>query len=194
MPTPHAAAITSASFTGFDWFLAIVVTVSTLLAFRRGIVLVLLSLAGLVVGTLLASWYYTRLGGWLHGMIPNPKAAQAVAFLAILMAVWVVFSVAAGLVRKAVRAVGLGLVDRLLGAGFGLARGVLLGVVAMMALTAFDPHSGWIRNSVLTPYFLHGVDAVCFVVPQHFREQMSEGTRYLVEKTPGVLKPHTPER
>jgi len=182
------------SFTGFDWFLAIVVAVSGSLAFQRGFIRVLFSLAGLAVGTLLASWEYQRLAGWLHGTIPNPRAAQAVAFLTILLVVLVVFSVAAGFVRKAVRAVGLGFADRLLGAGFGLARGVLLGVVAMMAMTAFNPHSGWIRNSVLSPYFLHGVDAVCFVVPQHFRDQMLDGTRYLVEKTPGVLKAHTPER
>jgi membrane protein required for colicin V production len=82
--------------------------------------------------------------------------------------------------------------DRLLGAGLGLVRGVLLGVAVMMAMTAFSPRSAWIRNSLLAPYFLAGAHAVSFVVPQHLQQQMAEGTRHLVEKTPGMLKQAIP--
>jgi len=46
--------IASAAFTPFDWFLVLVLVVSTLAAFQRGIIRVLLSLGGGVAGLLLA--------------------------------------------------------------------------------------------------------------------------------------------
>jgi membrane protein required for colicin V production len=186
--TPDANSPGFASLTSFDWCLVIVAVVSTVLAFLKGFVRVLFSLAGMVVGVLLASWEYLRLAAWLGRWVRSRPAAEAIAFLTILFAVTIVFSLAAGFVRRTVKAIGLGFMDRLLGAGVGLVRGVLLGVAAMMAIAAFDPHSRWTQNSVLSPYFLAGARAVSFVVPQHFQEQVSEGTRHLVGKKPDVLR------
>jgi membrane protein required for colicin V production len=62
----------------------------------------------------------------------------------------------------------------------------------MMAIAAFDPHSGLLHRSQLAPYFLRQAHAVSFVVPQHLRQQLTEGARRLKEKTPGVLNPTMP--
>jgi membrane protein required for colicin V production len=155
---------------------------------------VLFSLAGLIVGIVLAGWEYMRLAGWLSRWILSVPAAQIVAFLAIVIGVMVVASVLAAVVRRTARAVGLGFLDRLLGAGFGLVRGVLLGVAAMLLAAAFFPGSGWIKNSVLAPYFLSGAHAVSFVVPQHLQDQVTAGRRYLLERSPEMLKSDGPER
>ena len=179
------------ALTGFDWFLVVVVLVSTLMAFRRGFVRVLFSLAGLVAGILLASWNYVGLGAWMQRWISSAQTAQVVAFVVILVGVMMVFSIAAGFVRSTLKAVGLGFVDRMLGAAVGVVRGVLLGVAAMMALAAFVPDSGrgsgWVENSVLAPYFLSGAHAVSFVVPRGFEEQIRDGAKHLLKKTPKVL-------
>jgi membrane protein required for colicin V production len=181
------AHISAQSLTSFDWFLVAMVVVSALMAFRRGLVRMLFSLAGLIAGILLASWNYLRVGEWLHRWIVSVPAAQIVAFVAILMGVMLVFSIAAGLVRRTVKAVGLGFVDRVAGAGVGAVRGLLLGVAVMMALAAFVPSLGWAKNSVLAPYFLSGAHAVSFVVPRGFREQMSDGATHLLKNSSGVL-------
>jgi membrane protein required for colicin V production len=183
---------TLASLTSFDWFLVIVAALSTLFAMMKGFIRVLFSLIGLAAGTLLASWDYLPLAVWLQRWIVSRPASEAVAFLAILSAVTIAFGIAAAVVRKGVRAVGLGFMDRLLGAGVGLVRGVLLGVATMMTIAAFIPNSTWIRNSLLAPYFLAGAHAVSFVVPQHFQQQMADGTRHLVRKTPMVLQRNLP--
>ena len=183
-----ANALVPASLTSFDWFLVIVAGVSTLFAFMKGFIRVLFSLVGLTVGLLLASWNYVRLATWLERWVSSMAAAEAVGFVVILCGVMIVFSLAAGFVRRTAKAVGLGFVDRVLGAGVGLARGVLLGVAAMAAVAAFDPHSRLTKNSVLAPYFLAGARAVSFVVPTHLQQQMSEGTRHLVEKSPDLVR------
>jgi membrane protein required for colicin V production len=180
--------LTAGSLSGFDWFLVGVVGVSALMAFQRGLVRVLFSLGGVLLGTLIASWDYVRLATWLHRWITSVTAAQATAFVVILAGVMIVSGILASFVIKAVRAVGFGFLDRLLGACVGAVRGMLLGVAVMMGLAAFAPGSDALKNSLLAPYFLAGVHAVSFVVPQRFEAQLSEGARHLREKTPEVLK------
>jgi membrane protein required for colicin V production len=179
------------ALTGFDWFLLVVVLVSALLAFQRGLVRVLFSLAGMVAGILLASWNYVCLGGWLQRWMSSVQTSQIVAFVAILLGVMLVFSIAAGIVRGTLKAVGLGFADRLLGAAAGVVRGMLLGVAAMMAMAAFvpdsGPGSGLTENSLLAPYFLRGAHAVSFVVPRGFEQQIRTGAERLIKKTPKVL-------
>lgn len=181
----------TASFNGFDWFLVAVIAVSTIAAFLRGIIKVLFSLGGLILGIIFASWNYLTLAARLQRLIPSFAIAEVVAFLLILAIIMVLFSLAAGLVRKTVSAVGLGIVDRLLGALFGILRGSLLGVAAMMAIAAFMPDSPWIKNSQLAPYFLAAAHAVSFVVPEHFQHQITDGATRLLQQTPDLLRPHT---
>ena len=187
MQTPVA----STDFTTFDWFLLVVIVVSTVAAFQRGFIRVLLSVGGLVAGIIVASWEYLQLALTLHHWILNFEVAEIVSFLLILVLVMVVFSLISKLVRKTVHAIGLGFVDRVLGALLGLIRGLLLGVAAMMAVTAFVPDATSVQNSQLAPYFLSGVHAVSFVVPEHFQDQISTGAKYLLRETPELLKPHT---
>ena len=178
------------AFTSFDWFLVVIVALSTLAAVARGLIKALFSLGGLVLGLVLASWNYAALALRLT-LLPSLAAQQIAAFLLILMAVMVVFTFIAGVLRKAVSAVGLGLLDRVLGGLFGFARGVLLGVACMMAFAAFAPRWGPLGNSQLAPYFLRGSHAVSFIVPAHFAHQVADGATHLLQKGPELLAPHT---
>lgn len=178
------------SLNTFDWFLVVVLAVSTIAAFQRGIVRVLFSIFGLIAGILIASWNYEALAERLNRWISWGVTAQIVAFLLILVGVVMAFAVAARILRKTLGVVGLGFVDRLLGGAFGLLRGFLFGVVAMMAIAAFDPESSWVKNSQLAPYFLGGAHAVSFVVPDQFQRQVTEGATLILHEAPELLKPH----
>jgi membrane protein required for colicin V production len=177
-----------ASFTLFDWLLIALLCWSTVAAFVRGLIRVLFSLGGLVAGILLASWNYRtlapRLLHWAHPL----ATAQAVAFLLILVGVIVVASLLGRILRKTVSAVGLGFLDRLGGAAFGFVRGCLAGVALMMAIAAFYPASKTIANSTLTPYFLAGAHAVCFVVPVDLQVKIANGANRLKHDAPNWIK------
>jgi membrane protein required for colicin V production len=72
------------------------------------------------------------------------------AFTLILLAVLVVGAIVARMLSRVVRAIGLGFVDRSLGAVFGLARGVLVLVVfALIAGVTALPKRDWWQNSAL---------------------------------------------
>ena len=179
-----------ATFTSFDWFLVVIVALSTFAAFFRGFIKVLFSLGGLVLGLVLASWNYPALALRLT-LLTSVAAQQIAAFLLILVGVMVLFTFVAGLLRRAVSAVGLGFFDRVLGGLFGFGRGVLLGVVCMMAFAGFAPKWEPLKNSQLAPYFLEGAHAVSFIVPEHFQQQVAAGATHLLQKSPELFAPHT---
>jgi membrane protein required for colicin V production len=180
-----------ASFTNFDYCLILIVLSSAFFAFVKGFIKAALSLCGLVCGILIASWEYLVLAMILHQWINQFEVCEVISFVLILVLVMVLFSVVAQILRKTMKAVGLGLLDRLLGGVFGVLRGGLIGVAIIMAITAFLPTSDWLKNSQLTPYFLAGFHAVSFSVPQHFQDQIAAGAKYLMHEAPELMRPHT---
>ncbi|HMG02467.1 MAG TPA: CvpA family protein [Edaphobacter sp.] len=154
-----------------DWMLVVILAVSAVQAFFRGLVLELFSLGGIICGIILAAWNYPRLAEKLSNFISTAAVASVVAFLLIAVGVMVIAAILGRMIHASAHAIGLGFFNRLGGAAFGLVRGGLLGVAVLMAITAFLPTSGWLKNSHLAPYFLAGSHAVSFVVP-HDLEQL----------------------
>jgi membrane protein required for colicin V production len=175
----------------FDWFLVAILAYSTVVAFVRGFLLELFSLGGLVAGILLAAWNYPALAALLSRVITTAAVADVVAFLLIAIGVMIVSALVGRALHRTADAIGLGFFDRLLGAGFGFARGCLLGVAILMAATAFLPKTAWIENSHLAPYFLAGVHAVSFVVPHDLQQLILDGVVQLKHNAPDWIKPHS---
>lgn len=175
----------------FDWVMSAVLLYSAIQAFLRGLVREVFSLCGLIAGILVASWYYTRLTGPLGRFISNPAIACAVAFLAIVIGIMILADVLGRMVHATAHAVGLGFFNRLGGALFGLLRGCLIGVAALMAISAFLPNVDWIKNSRLAPYFLAGAHAVSFVVPQDLEQLIRNGVSQIKHNTADWIKLHS---
>jgi membrane protein required for colicin V production len=156
---------------GLDWILLLVIVASTVRAWMRGVVAALFGLLGFVGGFQLASWHYASIGDWMYerGWLRSLPTARIAAFLVIAVLVAIIFDLVGRGVKKSAHAVGFGILDRVLGASFGLARGLLLGVAVIVAVTAFAPDSGWVEGSRLSNYFLGAAHAVSFVVPHDLR-------------------------
>jgi membrane protein required for colicin V production len=172
-----------------DWLLAVLLAYSVVKAFLQGFFREAFALGGLIVGLLVASWAYPSAALRLAGLITSPPVAQFAAFLGILAAVMIVFNLAGRLLHKTASAVGLGLLDRLGGALFGLVRGCLLGVALLMAFTAFLPTAPWIRDSKMAPYFLQAAHAVSFLVPEDLKHKLLDGTAHIKHTTPNWINP-----
>jgi membrane protein required for colicin V production len=171
-----------------DWLLAILLTYSVVRAALRGFFQEAFALAGLVLGFLLACWFYLVLARQLAGLIASPPMAQLAAFLLILAATMIAGNLLGRILRKTASAVGLGFMDRLLGALFGLVRGALLGVAILLAITAFLPTGPWIQQSKLTPYFLRAAHAVSFVMPSDLEHRLFDGLEHIKHTSPDWIK------
>jgi membrane protein required for colicin V production len=136
--------------TGFDVVILAVVFLSTLFAFAAGVIREVISLAAWIVGIVAAVAYSSDVATVFSGFDISPAARHVLAFALILIVVLIAGGIVSRLLRGAVHAVGLGFVDRLLGAAFGLARG--LAVVMAFALVAgltTMPKAEWWQNSLL---------------------------------------------
>ncbi|HEV2618992.1 MAG TPA: CvpA family protein [Acidobacteriaceae bacterium] len=160
-----------AEWNALDWVLLAVLLFSVAAGFRRGLVRTVLGLAGYVGGFMLASWKYGEVGDWLvgAGWIKSPATARVVAYLLIVVLVVMAAELVARMVHRTLRAVGLSLINRLLGAGFGLVRGAVAGMALLMIPATFAPGSRLVTTSVLSSYFLAGAHDVSFLVPEYLQ-------------------------
>lgn len=161
--------------TPVDWAILAVLIISTIAAIAQGFFLELFSLAGLIIGLVLASWNYERLAAPLSRWIHSSGIADALAFLLIALCVMLVAGLIGSLLRKAIRGVGLGGFDRLLGAIFGFIRGCVLVMVAMIAIAAFRPGAPWMQGSKLAPYFLPGARVLSAQAPAVLKKKIALG-------------------
>ena len=171
-----------------DWLLAILLAYSAVRAVIRGFFQEAFAFAGLIVGLLLACWFYRPLATNLLGLINSPQIAQLASFLLILAATMIIASLSGKVLHHTASAIGLGFVDRLLGGLFGLIRGAILGVALLLAATAFLPASPWIENSKLAPYFLRAIHAVSFVMPSDLRLRFLDGLNRTKHTAPNWIK------
>ena len=162
--TPHA----------LDLTIGIILLLSTLVAYYRGIVREFFMLAGLALATFVSvkagHLLLPDVSKWL-GVLPNPAdekptvlsllkptvAADVVAYGGVFLAVFIVMVLIRMMVSHWVSVAGLTLADRLGGAIFGFARGFLI-VLVVFATCLFMAYKGetdalpdWAKNSVSVP-------------------------------------------
>ena len=138
--------------TAFDYAVLAAIGMSVLLGLWRGVISELLALAGWVLAFIAARAGAADGAALLARVIGDPALRLAAAMIAIFIVVLLIVAVVRYLVRRLVQAVGLGFLDRLLGAMFGVLRGVLvvLVVVTLGGLTTL-PKQDWWRNAILAP-------------------------------------------
>jgi membrane protein required for colicin V production len=158
---------------GFDIALIAVVGSSTLFAFVRGVVRELIALATWVVGLVAAFGYSGTLAGWFTRLDASPATKHVLAFALILIALMIAGALVARLLSGVVKAIGLGFVDRLLGAVFGLVRG--LAVVVLFALIAGVttlPKQDWWQNAALGRPLAEAAVALKPYLPRAWAERL----------------------
>jgi membrane protein required for colicin V production len=165
--------------TAADWAIVVVVLLSVVSAAIQGFFMEALSMAGLVVGYIVAAWQYQRLAEWFMTFLKSEWLADIFGFLIIFFAVLILFGIAGRIARKLMKAAGLSGFDRFLGALLGVLKGCLVVAVVLMGMTAFTPTSQMLENSKLAPYFLVVGRAAIWVAPSALRARFYEGLDFL---------------
>lgn len=172
-----------------DWLIVVVLVVSVLSAAKAGLIIEVFSLAGLILGVLLASWDYQKLMPWWSHWVHGVSMAETASFLTIAFGVMLVAALLGRMIRWSVKAVGLGWADRLAGAAFGFVKGCVMVMVAMMVMAAFSPHARWFQRSRLAPGFLEMAREAAVVAPADLESRIRTGVVDLRKEQPDWLKP-----
>ena len=131
-----------------DWILVAVLAASMLLGAWRGLVYEVLSVMGWIAAFVLAQWFAPDVAEKL----PMQNSGETLRYAAAFVLVFVVSVFVAGLIsalmKKIMTVVGLRPVDRMLGATFGLFRGLilLLALSVVVHMTALQESDWWLES------------------------------------------------
>jgi membrane protein required for colicin V production len=161
--------------TFFDYAALGVVAVSLLIGGWRGVVSEILALLAWIAAFLAARTWAGLAGDWLAAEMAEPLGRQVVGFIAVFVAVLILFALARWLLSLLLKVVGLRPLDRVLGALFGIARGVLIVWLAVLlgGMTPL-PQEKWWRQAVLSPPLETAVLAAKPLLPS----ELSKRIRY----------------
>lgn len=164
-----------------DLLIVAVLAISAIAAFFNGIIVEAFSLAGLVLGLMIGSARYGQLAShlpaWLEGLTGGGMR-DLVAFLLIVAGIMLAAGLIGRLLRRMFRGVGLGLLDRLLGAVFGLVKGFVVVTLVVMAVMAFYPGVSWPPGSRLAPVFVRAAHEGSHVTAAEFGARIREGVQF----------------
>ncbi len=143
--------------TVLDWVLLLVVGVSTLLGALRGLIGVAASLAAWILAGLAAFHF----GGEVSASLVDDGSLgwgeMLGGYALSFAAVWIVVGLLGWLVRRMAHSAGLSGMDRTLGLGLGLVRGVFFACVLLLllGLTTVPREQAW-RHATLVPMLVPG--------------------------------------
>lgn len=139
----------------------------------RGLVREVISIAGWVIAFLAANLLAGPLGEHVPHAVPTPQLRVLVAFLAVFVGTLAVAAIIGLLLSKLVKEVGLGGLDRGLGALFGTARGLLVVLAAALlaGLTSIPRQPYW-RHSISGLPMAHAALLLKPWLPKTFAERL----------------------
>lgn len=138
--------------TPFDYVVLAILAISLLIGVTRGVVSEILALLAWVAAFIAARMWAVPAGNLLLADLSDPLWRQLSGFVAVFVAVLIGFALLRWLTSLLLKAAGLRPLDRVLGALFGIARGVLvlLALVLLAGLTPL-PQQQWWRQATLAP-------------------------------------------
>jgi membrane protein required for colicin V production len=136
----------------FDYLLLFVLISSIVISTLRGLVREVLSLASWIAAFVVANAYGATLAQWLPEAVPGEMVRLIVAFVILFIGVRILMGLLMVLVEALIKASGLTVVDRGLGSLFGLARGLLIVLTAVLlcGMTAIPQQPFW-KEAMLSP-------------------------------------------
>lgn len=137
--------------TVFDLVAIAIVAVSVGVSIWRGLVRELLALASWIGAFWVAKEFAALTSSWWPAALSHPGLRLMLGFIAVMLTSLLVFSLLSLLVARLVKAAGLTAQDRMLGAAFGLLRGLLIAVTAvLLGGMSSAPREPYWRNALLS--------------------------------------------
>ncbi|MGF6148367.1 Pur regulon 18 kDa protein [Kingella potus] len=158
----------------FDISALAVIVLSTVFGAMRGMIGEVLSLVSWLFALSVAKLAAAPLGATLLSSVNPPILATAAGFVAAFAAVLLAMSLLRPLLTGGAKAVGLGGINRLLGALYGIVRGAAAVTLAVLicAFTDLPQSEDW-RQSYSAPFFEGAAEAAVPYLPAYLAEKIT---------------------
>jgi membrane protein required for colicin V production len=156
-----------------DILLLFVLGASVFTSFRKGFSREVIGLVSVVVALVAGIWLYGNAGTVFLPYVSSPAVAHFCGFVLVFLGVLLAGALVSFVVGRFLRVTGLSIFDHMLGALFGLVRGLLIAVALVTGLMAFSPGGSAppsVVHSRVSPYVIGGARVVAAMAPYELRE------------------------
>jgi len=157
----------------FDYAVLAILGLSILLSVMRGFLREVMALLSWVVAFWLAALYAGEVAPMLPESIPTQQLRMLAAYALVFFLVLLVMTLLSITIGQFLKILGIGPLDRLLGAVFGFARGVVivLALVVVAGLTSVPKQPFW-RNAMFSAPLEAVVSSVKPWLPDALRKEL----------------------
>ena len=162
-----------------DLVLVCLLAASVAGGFSKGLVRQVFGLVAALAGLLCGAWFYRMPAETLRPYVGSQAVANLCGFLLIFVGCMILGWLVSLLIGMLVKAVGLSWLNRLAGAAFGVARGVVIGVALITAMVAFAPGRNdrdppqAVVHSRFAPYVLDTAHALTRCAPRELHDEFA---------------------
>jgi membrane protein required for colicin V production len=170
-----------------DIAVIVVVLVSAFLAYARGFVHEVLSVAGWIGAGFITIYAFPFVQPYARDLIPIELAADLAAGVVVFIVSLAVLSILTRAISKRVQDSALNALDRSLGFLFGMARGAVLVCLVYIAIEWMMPvvdQPAWLRNARTMPLIETGAEMLRSLIPEEAAaatDSAAEQTNKLIE-------------
>lgn len=162
---------------GFDWVIAVIFLISTLIGLMRGFIREALSIVSWIMAIWLGITFCEQAGDFIaqYISIPAPAFRTSAGFGLIFIGTLFLFSIVSFLITRVLVTGAIKGTDRVLGVGFGVLRGAAVVIVVMLVARGFGMQSNdWWQNSNYLKYFVSSADYVETLLPDNLQSEEEE--------------------
>lgn len=162
----------------------LIMVISVVTAFHKGLLIELISFVSVVAGLLTAFFYYPAVIGIAESWSITPAYGDLLSFLIVFLSVVLLGSILSVILNRILRKLHVKWIDRFLGVGFGVVRGFLVVMVLYLALAAFpvNVNKGALSDSRLAEFFLTAARGAITIAPSDLQERFLRGYQELYEQ------------
>lgn len=158
----------------FDTTVFIIMALSCLIAFFRGLVREILSLIAWVGAAIVAMYYFAPAMEKMKPHFANEAMAAGATAIGLYIGALFCFSLVNWMLIKVIKQGGeAGMLDNMLGLGFGALRGAFIVSLGFFMLTMVLPEKetpAWLADSITRPYVEKGATLLASASPEYLRD------------------------
>jgi len=155
----------------FDYIIIAIIGISTVMAVWRGFVKELISLLSLAAAFFIAGRASSLAGEFVSAWIGDETLAEIAGFVLVFIGIMMLGAIVSFIMYQILDMTDLSGLDRILGAFFGLTRGVfLIGIGFLIYLSVYQngAKASWLEGSLLTPYAIELSELLGQSIPEGY--------------------------
>jgi membrane protein required for colicin V production len=156
-----------------DIVLLLILAGSTVAGFSKGFTRLIIGIITLVAALVVSIWFYGPVASAFEPYLSSHTLACLLGFLVVFIGVNVLGGLVGMALARFLKLTGLSFFDHVLGAGFGLVRGVVFGIVLLMAVMAFAANGKppeAVVKSRLAPHVVDASHVLANMAPYELKE------------------------